>query len=105
MNLGRYRRSQELLDQAIDLDPNFPDALNNRGLLSLRANQWEEAIVDLDEAIRLDPRFGPAYANRAMAYTLADQDELAQWDLERAVEFGLDLASLAAEVNNLKQVR
>lgn len=105
LNMGRFRQSQEMLDQAIGLDPNLPDAYNNRGLLSLRTNWWGKAIVDLDEAIRLDPRFGSAYANRARAHTLADQDELAQWDLERAVEFGIDLASLEAEVNDLKQVR
>ena len=104
MYLGRFRQSKELLDQAIELNPNLADAFNNRDLLSLRTNLLDRAIIDLDEAIRLDPRFALAYANRAKTYTLVDQDELAQWDFDRAVDFGLDLGPLEADIQNLKQI-
>ena len=54
--LGRFHQSREFLDQAIELNPNLADALNNRGLLSFKMNSFDRAIVDLDEVIHLGLR-------------------------------------------------
>ena len=54
-------------DRAIELDPNYPDALNNRGLAYTGKGQYDRAIQDFDRALRLDPKDADAIRYRAEA--------------------------------------
>jgi len=52
---------------AITLNPNYPDALNNRGLAYISKGQYDRAIQDFDQVLKLDPKDADATRNRAMA--------------------------------------
>ena len=52
---------------AIKLDPNYPDALNNRGLANLGKGEYDLAIADFDQVLKLDPNDADAVKNRAEA--------------------------------------
>ena len=54
-------------DQAIRLDPDFPDAFNFRGVAWVGQGQFERAIADFDKAIQLDPNYAIAIYNRGLA--------------------------------------
>jgi regulator of sirC expression with transglutaminase-like and TPR domain len=54
---------------AIKLNPNYPDALNNRGVAYISQGQYDRAIQDFDQVLKLDPKDPDAIRNRAMAIT------------------------------------
>jgi len=51
-------------DAAIQLDPNYAQAFNFRGLAYEDKGDIDRAIGDYSETIRLDPGYAPAYHNR-----------------------------------------
>jgi tetratricopeptide (TPR) repeat protein len=65
---------------AIELNPNFADAYNNRGLAYRELNQHEKAIEDLAKAIALNPNLAQPYANRGFSYFKRNED------LDKAIE-------------------
>jgi tetratricopeptide (TPR) repeat protein len=58
--IGDYNR-------AIELDPEFKEAYNHRGLAKFYLNDFMGAIADYDQAVELDPKFIEAYYNRGLA--------------------------------------
>ena len=79
---------EEALEQfhsAIQLDPGFAAAYNNRGLVFRRLNETEKAIDDYTEAIRLDPEFAAAYNNRGLAYEILEEFQRAFQDFADAI--------------------
>ena len=76
------------LDQAIRLDPGFPDAFNFRGVAWLAQGRAERAIADFDKAIQLDPNYAIAIYNRGLAaQNLGRTDEARQY-FENAKQAG-----------------
>ena len=55
-------------DQAINLDPEYAVAYNNRGNSYNALKQYEKAIEDYRQAIKLNPEEGTAYYNIACLY-------------------------------------
>ncbi len=51
-------------DRAIELDPNDPEAYDDRGRSYRDLGQDQRAIEDYDKAIELDPNVAAAYYNR-----------------------------------------
>ena len=90
---------------AIELDPEYAMAYNNRGRAYLNMGQFDQAIADCNKAIELDPNLAIAYGNRALAYTFVGMDAEAEQDIERAVELGVDHTFLEGMVEQAKQVR
>ena len=52
------------LEEALELSPLFPDALNLRGLIRKKEGLGGEALDDFDLALLLDPCFAEARFNR-----------------------------------------
>jgi tetratricopeptide (TPR) repeat protein len=76
----QYDRAVQDFDQALRLDPNYPDAYNSRGVAYSGMGQTERAIQDFDQAIKLDPNYAIAMYNRALAaQTLGHTDEANQY--------------------------
>lgn len=66
----------ELIDRALSLNPNSPEALSNRGLALRALKRSVEALASFEGALRLRPDYAQAYNNRGNAL----------YDLGRAAE-------------------
>ena len=66
-DLKQYFEAIKDHDKAIELDPNYAMAYNNRGVAKADLKQYFEAIKDHDKAIELDPNYAMAYNNRGVA--------------------------------------
>jgi len=86
-----YRRAAADFTRAVRLDPNFVQALYDRGLLL-----WREladgagAEQDLTRVIELAPERAEAWFNRALARQVAGDAEGALADFERYLDVGED---------------
>ena len=57
LNLKQYSEAIADYSIAIELNPNYAEAYNNRGLAKYNLKKYSEVIADLDKAIELDPNF------------------------------------------------
>ena len=78
-NDGDFSGAIDDYGKAIELDPNYVGAYNNRGNSYANLKQYERAIDDYDKAIELDPNNAHAYNNRSNYY-------LSKHELEKALE-------------------
>ena len=53
-------------DKAIEINPKYADAYNNRGNAKNQLKQYQEAIADYNKAIELNPKNVQAYNNRGL---------------------------------------
>ena len=83
-------------DKAIELNPKFSAAYNNRGLAKNHKSDYDSAISDCSKAIELDPKYAKAYHNRGWAKTekgdydgaIADYDKFFELDSKPASAYG-----------------
>lgn len=68
LDLMEFQEAIRLYDLALELDPQFAEGLNNRGVAKVEAGRPEEAILDYNEAIGLNQDYYEAIFNRAYAY-------------------------------------
>ena len=76
--IERQRHAEAVghLDEALRLQPAFPEALYNRGSALLALGQWEAALASYDAAIRLNANIPAAFNNRGTAlYKLRRYDD------------------------------
>ena len=73
-------------DKAIELDPNYAAAYNNRGNSYATLMQYERSIQNYDKAIELNPNDAAAYNNRGNSYHNLKQYERAIQDYHKAIE-------------------
>ena len=66
------------LDNAIKLNPQYPDALDTRGNLYATKGQYDSAIADFSAVVAADPRNANAHANLGNAYRAKGQSDLEQ---------------------------
>ena len=109
-------RAQELLEQAVMLDPDFAEAWALLGAAHLRQSLWKIPTYDLepadsiavardaiDRALAADPNEGLAYASlAAVAYALEDDIAKAAKMAEQAARlspWSLSLASFSADIS------
>ena len=64
---GRIDAAIELFNQAISLDPEFPEAHNNLGSALKAQGKLEQAIAEFQKAIELDPLLPEAHSNLGIA--------------------------------------
>jgi tetratricopeptide (TPR) repeat protein len=97
-----YQEAIEHYDKAIQIDPHYADAYNNRGLAYHNLGENQRAIQDYDKAIQLDPNFAMAYGNRGYTYQLLGEHRRAIQDLDKAIQLDPDdaLASHALVYHN-----
>ena len=92
VRLNRYEKAFKDYEKAIELNPNFAVAYNNRGLTYAKLNQHEIAIEDYNKAIELNPDYAEAYNNRGNAYAKLNQSEGAIEDYNKAIKLNPNLA-------------
>ncbi|OGX90754.1 tetratricopeptide repeat protein [Hymenobacter coccineus] len=60
-------------DQAIAANPSYAPAYYEKGVLDVRARNYNEARTNLNKAVELDPSYAPAYRELADMYYYAGQ--------------------------------
>ena len=84
-NAGLYQAAIEQLTVAIQIQPNYLNALWTRALAYLQLNQHVNGIQDLDVVIALDPYNSTHYSNRGTAYNSLGYFEWALEDYNYAI--------------------
>ena len=83
-------------ERAIERDPYFALAFNNRGLAHEAQGNFDLAMKDYDKATELDPNLDYPYNNRGWVYIKWFQSQRALDEFNRAVEINLDYAEAYA---------
>ena len=73
-------------DTALNIQPNFVDVYNNRGIAKAKLKRLSEAIADFNIAIRIDPENPSGYYNRGLANKLLSRYEEGKKDLLTALD-------------------
>jgi tetratricopeptide (TPR) repeat protein len=73
--------------------------LVNRGILSVRDRQGDQALTDFNAALRQNPALAPAFLNRSGAYLLTGRWLDAKVDADTALGIGLKQDEWAAHFN------
>lgn len=85
---GAPAEAERKLDQALQIDPAFPEALILYGGIQSSLQQWETAEQKLHEAIRIDPSYSPAYIILAGVYNAQSRFEEAHDVAQKALSAG-----------------
>lgn len=65
---GRYDKSKSLLDCALQIDPQYAEALTLRGLIEKSEGDLAGAQQDLERAVQIDPNYSNAYVELGAVY-------------------------------------
>ena len=85
---GQHDLSIKYFNKAIDLNPRYAEASNNRGNAYANKGQYDKAISDYTKAIDLNPRFAEAYYNRGVVYFYKRDYEKAWDDVHKVQNLG-----------------
>lgn len=83
---GEHEKAVDSFTKAVELEPDFDEAIFACGDSYVALGQYERALSDYAEVIRLMPHYGRAYYHRALVYLKQRQHEAALADLLVAVE-------------------
>ncbi len=83
----KYDQAEKLVDKALEIFPQYADALTLRALLRMDAGRQPEAIDDLQHAIHCDPSYGLAYIVMGAALNQTSRFD----DAVRALQRGISL--------------
>jgi len=86
-----YNYGEALTDysRAIELDPAFPYAWYNRGVVYGSLGRYQEALTDFLQAIHHDPQLGEAYYNAGLIFLLNQHPAEGCEHLSKAGELGV----------------
>ena len=77
---------------AIEINPEYASAYNNRGITYRKKDDYDNAIKDFTKAIEINPNHAEAYNNRGNAYRKKDDYDNAIKDFTKAIEKKKDYA-------------
>ena len=72
----------EFFDKALSVRPDYPDALNNLGVVLVHERRFSEAEQKFKACIDAAPKFDQAYLNLARLYVLLNEKDKAQTVLQ-----------------------
>jgi len=75
----KFDEALELLDQALKIDPNYPQAWINKGAVLAEKGNHEQALICYDRAIQVAPMLSEAWFNKGISCLRRD------WDYEAAL--------------------
>lgn len=89
LGMKEYHRAAYYFSQALIMKPDYPDALNNRGIVFLDLGLLDAARRDLNSAVAISPGYAEAYYNRAMVLAAQKDYRGTLTDLLKAKSLGL----------------
>jgi tetratricopeptide (TPR) repeat protein len=99
----RYEQAVEAFNRAIELDPEFAEAYNQRGLAYLFLGQLEQAISDYKTALAFMPSHFPAMEGLGHAYTHLDQLPQAYQCYRQALTINPRLEGVRSALQRIEQ--
>jgi protein O-mannosyl-transferase len=93
--------AESLFRKALELKPDYPQALNNLGLMLIQRGQFDEAIEHLNHAIRIVPQFAQAHNNLGLAFYYTNKIPRAKKEFQSAISINPREANAHANLANL----
>jgi Flp pilus assembly protein TadD len=95
---GHYDRAIALFSKALEINPRYAEAYNNRGIVYAKGKgQNDKAISDFIKAIEINPELADFYDNRGITYERLGDKEKACSDWKWACQLGSCKAYEAAK--------
>ncbi len=88
MEKGRLEEAGKRLEKALEIFPNYADALTLRAVLKLNQKNAESAMADLDQAVKADANYAMAYMVMGSALNMQSKFD----EAIRALQRGQSLA-------------
>ncbi len=85
-DLVQWEKAVKDYSKAIELNPNFIEAYNNRENAYAHLKLYNEALEDFNKAIELNPNLAEAYSNRGNAYSERENLDKAIKDYKTALK-------------------
>jgi tetratricopeptide (TPR) repeat protein len=82
---AKYDEAARGVERALEVAPDYANALTLRAILRLDQQQTAAALDDLDKAVKADPNYALAYVVTGSAYNLQQKYDLAMRVLERGI--------------------
>ena len=83
---GRLQEAQQDFDKAVALNPKYPEAHLNVGIVNFRQGRAEAALQSYDAAIKFKPDYGDAYLNRGATLLQTGRHAEAMADFDRVLQ-------------------
>jgi tetratricopeptide (TPR) repeat protein len=68
LDSGQYEEATEAFSKAIEINPQYAEAYNNRGVAWHYRGDYDRAIADYTKALDVNPQYSEAYNNRGVAW-------------------------------------
>ena len=62
--LGNYTQAIPYLDKALAIDPNYKEALDNKGITLYGLDNYTQALQYFNKALAIDPNYKDAFNNK-----------------------------------------
>ena len=89
-NQGRYNEALATYNWSLELRPDHPAALNNRGLAYDELERYDEALADFNRSLELRPNDPATLNNRGITYAKLKRYDEALADFNHALELRPD---------------
>lgn len=83
---GRRKKALDHLNSALKINPNYLEALNNRGTVLLNTGNEEQALIDFKRIIDSKPNYTPALYNAGTAFEAMEMYDSALYYYDRAIK-------------------
>jgi tetratricopeptide (TPR) repeat protein len=103
--LGEPKRALDDLDAALQLMPQRPAWLRNRGLIHADGRDYDKALRDFAEAIRLNPRDPLTFVERGRIHKARNENDQAIADCSEAIRLDPKWAGAYFNRGNLYKLR
>ena len=67
LQTNNYNKAIKFLDRSIKLNPNIPEAYNNKGIALTKIEKYAESVENYDKAINLKKDYVDAYLNKGIS--------------------------------------
>ncbi|MDP2959416.1 MAG: tetratricopeptide repeat protein, partial [Longimicrobiales bacterium] len=92
-------------NHALELRPDHPDTLNNRGITLGHLKRYEEALADCNRALQLRPDDPNTLYNRACLFSLMGRRDESLHDLGQAISGDEKYRAMAREDEDFEALR
>ncbi|NIP37914.1 MAG: tetratricopeptide repeat protein [Candidatus Dadabacteria bacterium] len=95
---NEFNKALDEINTAIKLDPKFPEAYNNKGIIHSNMKDFADAVKSYDKALSLHPNFTLAYINKGIALQK-------QGKYESAIKMYTDALTIESDFEPLYMMR